>query len=682
MTAEVRVFTGIAGIGFCVLWYHTRDRGYGLLKALGSASCDITHETGGTSCYGHWVLRLVISHTRQGVRLVTGIGFCLLWYHTRDKGYDLLRALGSASCDITDKMEGTMCYGHWVLPLAISLTRQGIRWVTGLGFCVLWYHTRDRGYGLLGAWSSASCNITHETGGTIWYRHWVLRLVILHTRQRVRLVTGIGFCVLWYLTHETGGTICYTGIGFSVLWHHTRDKGYDVLQALGPASCDITHETGGTICYGHWVLRLVTSHTKQGVRLVTGIGFCLLWYHIRDREYDLLRALGSASCDITHETGGTSCYGHWVLPLVITHTRKEVRFVTGTGFCILWYLTRNREYDFYGHWVRHPVISHTKQGVRFVTGIGFCILWYRTRDEVTICDGNWVLHLGISHTRQWKRFALGIRFCVLWYHTRGKGCVLLRALGSAADLRLVISHTRQGVRFATGIGFCVFWYHTRDKRYDLCGALGSASCDLTHETSLVISRTRQGVRFLWALGSASFDVTEEPAGTICYGHWVLRLETSKTRQGVRFATGIGFCILCYHTRDRGTICYGHWVLRLEISHARQAVRVVRGIGFCLLWYHTRDKRYDFLRALGSASCDISHEIGSTICYRHWSLCLVISDTKYGIRFVTGIGFCLLWYHARDSAYDLLRSAHTEHRTTFLFISVCMTPRRNSIYRQQ
>ena len=83
---------------------------------------------------------------------------------------------------------------------------------------------------------------------------------------------------------------------------HTR-QGYDLLRALGSASCDITHETGGTICYGHWVLRLVSSHTRQG--------------------YDLLRALGSASCDITHETGGTFCYLHWILRLVISHTRQQ-----------------------------------------------------------------------------------------------------------------------------------------------------------------------------------------------------------------------------------------------------------------------------------------------------------------------------------------------------------------------
>ena len=81
-----------------------------------------------------------------------------------------------------------------------------------------------------------------------------------------------------------------------------------MLLALGSASCDITHETR------HWVQRLVISHTRQGD--------------------GLLRALGSASCDITHETVGTICYGQWVLHLVISHTRQEVRFVTGIGFCV------------------------------------------------------------------------------------------------------------------------------------------------------------------------------------------------------------------------------------------------------------------------------------------------------------------------------------------------------------
>ena len=94
--------------------------------------------------------------------------------------------------------------------------------------------------------------ITHETGGTICYVHWVLRLVISHTRQGVRFVTGIGV----------------TGIGFG--------QGYDLFQAFGPASYDIIHETGATICYRHCVLRLVISHTRQGVRFVTCLGFCVL----------------------------------------------------------------------------------------------------------------------------------------------------------------------------------------------------------------------------------------------------------------------------------------------------------------------------------------------------------------------------------------------------------------------
>ena len=89
-----------------------------------------------------------------------------------------------------------------------------------------------------------------------------LRLVISHTRQGGRFVTGFGFCggsASCDITHETGGTICYW-LGF----------------CGRSASCDITHETAGTSCYGHWVLRLVTSHLRQGVRFVTGIRFCIL----------------------------------------------------------------------------------------------------------------------------------------------------------------------------------------------------------------------------------------------------------------------------------------------------------------------------------------------------------------------------------------------------------------------
>ena len=197
-----------------------------MLRALGSAFCGVTQETGGTTCYGywgpicyrHWVLRLVIHETGG-----------------RDRGYDLLRALGSVSCDIT--------------------------------------HTRDKGYDLLRALGSVSCDIAHVTRGAICYGHWVRRLVISHTRQ-----------------------------------------GYDFVRA-GSGFCDITHETGGTICYGHWVLRLLISHRRQG--------------------YDLLWALGSMSCGLIHETGGTICYKHCVLRPAISYTRQEVRFVTSIPFCVL-----------------------------------------------------------------------------------------------------------------------------------------------------------------------------------------------------------------------------------------------------------------------------------------------------------------------------------------------------------
>ena len=180
------------------------------------------------------------------------------------------------------------------------------------------------------------------------------------------------------LTHETGARFV----------SDTRDTGYDLLLALGSASCDITHETGGTICYAHWGLHLVISHTRQKARFVTELGSasvisprrqrvrCVtdIVYHTRDRGYDLLRALGSASSDITHETKGTTCYGHLVLHLVISYTRQEVRFVTGIGFCFCDITQETEGTMCYGHWVLHLVLSHTRQGVRFVTGIGFCIL--------------------------------------------------------------------------------------------------------------------------------------------------------------------------------------------------------------------------------------------------------------------------------------------------------------------
>ena len=156
----------------------------------------------------------MITHTRQGVRFVTGIGFCVL--------------CGTG---------GRSCYGHWVLRLVITRTRQEVRFVTVIEFCVLCYLTRDNWYDLLRPLGSASCDITQEAGGTICDGHWVLPLVISHTRP-------------W-------GTVCYGHWVLPLAISHTRQGVQCVLQALGSASCDITLETGGTICYGHWFLRLI-----------------------------------------------------------------------------------------------------------------------------------------------------------------------------------------------------------------------------------------------------------------------------------------------------------------------------------------------------------------------------------------------------------------------------------------
>ena len=181
----------------------------------------------------------------------------------------MLPALGSAF--VISPTEGTMCYGHWVLHLVLSHTRQEVRFVTGIrsasfdiSLFILRYHTRDREYDLLRTLGPASCDLPYESVGVQFARGWARHLV-----------------------------------------NRTRNKGYDLLRAVGSASCDTTHETGGTTCNGHCALHLVISLTRQVVRFVTHIVFRILCYHTRNRGYDLLRALGSASCDNTYETGGT-----------------------------------------------------------------------------------------------------------------------------------------------------------------------------------------------------------------------------------------------------------------------------------------------------------------------------------------------------------------------------------------
>ena len=420
----VRFFTSIV---FCMSWYPRRNSGatiYDLLRAVGSASCDIAHETRGTFCSGHWVLHLVISlkhetggtvcfrafcsascdlaYETAGVRFVTGIGLCALWYHSRNRAYDVLRALGlhlvkshtrqgvryfllvlsSASCEITHETRGTICCRRWVLHLV---------------------------------------NITHETGGTICYGHWVLRLVKSHTRHGVRFVAGVGSCI-WWISHTRQGVRFVTGTGFCVLWNRTRDTGYDLLRALVLAFCDIAYERAevtifyghwvlhleitrgrGYDCYGHWILHLVISFTGPWVRFVRGIVFCTLWYHTRDRGYDFLRALCSASREITHETGGTICYGHSALHLVLSHTIQGYDLLRAlcSASCDITHETRG--YDSLRALGLHLVISHTRHGVRFLTGIVFCILRYHSRDRGTISYGYCVLNLVTSPTKHsWR----------------------------------------------------------------------------------------------------------------------------------------------------------------------------------------------------------------------------------------------------------------------------------------
>ena len=57
--------------------------------------------------------------------------------------------------------------------------------------------------------------------------------------------------------------------------------------------------------YGHWVLRLLISHTRQEVRLVTDLS-CDISYDTRRR---FVTDIEFASCDINHETVDTIRYG-------------------------------------------------------------------------------------------------------------------------------------------------------------------------------------------------------------------------------------------------------------------------------------------------------------------------------------------------------------------------------------
>ena len=108
-----------------------------------------------------------------------------------------------------------------------------------------------------------------------------------------------------------------------------------MLRACVSAFCDILQQTGGTICYGHGFLHLVVSYSRQEVRFVTGMGLCILRYLAADGRYDLLRAWGSASSGILQQTGRTMCYRDGFLHLVVSYSRQQVRSDMGRRFCIL-----------------------------------------------------------------------------------------------------------------------------------------------------------------------------------------------------------------------------------------------------------------------------------------------------------------------------------------------------------
>ena len=91
---------------------------------MSAATCDITHEIRVIICDEHWDLYLVIRHKRYDLLWAFASVPCDIASET--EGDDLCGALGSASSDITHETGDTICYGHWVLCLVISLTRQGV----------------------------------------------------------------------------------------------------------------------------------------------------------------------------------------------------------------------------------------------------------------------------------------------------------------------------------------------------------------------------------------------------------------------------------------------------------------------------------------------------------------------------------------------------------------------------
>ena len=152
-----------------------------MFGALGSASCEISHETGGTFCYVHWILRRVISHTRQqdwNTRNPESLPASLCESHGC-AGHMKYAPSGTNSVDLFIRAAGLIFLCH-IIVLSHGVLRRTLRLllVRVLSFCVLLYHTRDRGYDLVRALGSASWDIAHETASTICYRLWDLHLLI------------------------------------------------------------------------------------------------------------------------------------------------------------------------------------------------------------------------------------------------------------------------------------------------------------------------------------------------------------------------------------------------------------------------------------------------------------------------------------------------------------------------
>ena len=131
----------------------------------------MTHEIGGTICFGHCFPHLVISPTKE-----------------RGRWYVLLRVLGSASCDITHETGGTICHRNWVQHLVISHMRQGYDLLRTLGSASCGTTQETGGTILLRALGPASCDITHETGG--------MMLDVRKKRQTMLMILSVGstFC--------------------------------------------------------------------------------------------------------------------------------------------------------------------------------------------------------------------------------------------------------------------------------------------------------------------------------------------------------------------------------------------------------------------------------------------------------------------------------------------------------